>query len=146
MKLIIKDIIMLTAQNIPGDFVEIIITEILDAQTWHDYQDLVWNTLEHSLHKRYFLLNVTDLESVDPNIIKEFGTARHLKHPLLGCIVMLGSTSLQNFLLKMTETKAARTQGATGVLIQTDRAHALTLLEKRRELNEEIERIQQRAG
>lgn len=138
---------MLRVQNLPGDIIEIIITDVFDAQMWHDYQDLVWNTLEQSLHRRYFLLNVTDLESVDPNIIKEFGTARHLKHPLLGCIVMLGSTSLQNFLLKMTETKAAKTQGATGVLIQTDRAHALTLLEQRRQLNDEIERIQQqRAG
>lgn len=124
---------MLKLNELPDGIVEIVVEGEFGPDAWKAYQDMVWDYLETHDEKCYFLLNAGSTVRVDPVILKEFGTARHLTHPRLGLIALLGTNALQQFILKLTENTAKQQNRAQGLRIHTNRDAALDVLQKHKQ-------------
>lgn len=110
----------------------------LDAEVWRDYKAKIYEYLEGSEEKVYILTDLSKVEGIDPNILGEFGHAPHLVHPKLGFIVLLGGTSFQQFITKITEGNALRAQRAEKLRVHYEREIATEWLLARRELDQAL--------
>jgi hypothetical protein len=130
---------MLTHQELPDGIVEIIHTGDLDAEDWQKYQDLVLEILDSHTEKVYILSNFSGSRQFQKNLISQFGTARHLTHPHLGMLTLLGGNALQNFLAKLTELRAAKAHRDSALRIHADRDRALEVLRHYRDIVRQTE-------
>lgn len=126
---------MITVHFIPNDLIEVVLSDAVGAAEWQEYQDTIWNLLEEREERGYILANFLHATKFSPELLSQFGTARHLKHPRLGLIVLLGGTPLVNFALKFTEHNAAKSQAGANLRIHKDRDAAIKVLLDRRELD-----------
>jgi hypothetical protein len=126
---------MITVHFLPNDFIEVVMSDDINAEQWQEYQDTIWNLLEEREERGYILANFLHATKFSPDLLSQFGTARHLKHPRLGLIVLLGGSPLVNFALKFTEHNASKSGADIHLRIHKDREAALKVLIDRRELD-----------
>jgi len=101
---------------------------------WIEYQELVLEQLNLANHKLYILSNLSELTSFESKIVKEVGTAKHLTHPNLGFIVMVGGNKLMNFLLQVTENRAQQERSHERMRVLKNYDKALQTLNQQREM------------
>lgn len=98
-------------------------------EMWQQYQEMILKLLEDSEKQLYILSDFQEMQSFDPEIASEVGTAKHLSHPKLGMIVLLGGNTLSNFILVLTENRATRTKKSDTLRIHKDYDRALEILQ-----------------
>jgi hypothetical protein len=130
---------MIKVNFLPDDLIEICVEDTIDDAEWQNYQDTIWNILEEREEKSYVIANFLNATKFSPALLSEFGTGRHLKHPRLGFIVLIGGNPLVNFALTYTEHNASNAP----LRIHNDRDAALEFLRMRRQFDIEVNKMRE---
>ena len=125
---------MFDVKQLDKQIIEIYYKGEVSYDTWVSYQDRLLEELDKVDHKLYILSNFSDITLFDPKIAKEVGTAKHLTHPNLGLIVLLGGNVLMNFILQLTANRAQKEEKSTRVRIHKDYKRALEALTHQRNI------------
>ncbi|HEX2908485.1 MAG TPA: hypothetical protein VHO69_16555 [Phototrophicaceae bacterium] len=112
----------------PG-IIEVIYAGEFTLQDWAEYQELMLEQLNQSSGKLYILTNFLQTTRLDKEILPLVGSAKHLTHPNLGLIVLLGGNAFQNFILLLTENRAMKEEKGSRLRIHRDYDRALEMLE-----------------
>jgi hypothetical protein len=104
---------------------------------WQEYQRLQLELLENSDKRLYILSDFSNMESFDTKITSEVGTAKHLSHPNLGLIVLLGGSTLGNFIIMLTEHRASKQEKNDVLRVHKDYNRALEALRHHRDIQRE---------
>lgn len=95
---------------------------------WQEYKALMMELLDAAEGKICILSNFSKSVSFDKHLVKEVGTAKHLGHPNLGFLILLGGNSLHNFVFSLTESRAMQENKNIKMKIERDRQRALDTL------------------
>lgn len=98
--------------------------EFFSVEDWREYQRIMLEILDAAEGRTYILTDFSKTQSFDPKIAGEFGGAKHLTHPRLGMLVLLGGNTLMNFALKVTEGRAQREGRNKRLRLHKDRERA----------------------
>jgi len=119
---------MFTIKQLDEQIIEVYDSGALTYDDWGQYQKVMLDELNRVDHKLYILSNFADITHFDTKIAREAGTAKHLIHPNLGLIVLLGGSVLMNFILQITENRAQQEQKSTRLRIHKDYDRAIDAL------------------
>lgn len=98
------------------------------ADDWQEYQRLMIQVLDEASGKIGILSNFIKTESIDNQLIKDVGTAKHLSHPNLGFLMLLPGQPLHNLVLSLAESRAVQENKDLKMRIERDRDKALDTL------------------
>ncbi len=93
---------------------------VFTVADWQEYQRLMLEQLDQTEQPLYILSDFRQTTSFHTEIIREVGTARHLIHPKLGLIVLLGGSSLTSFVLLLTEARALKENQSEKLRVHRD--------------------------
>lgn len=97
-------------------------------ENWQEYQRVLLDLLDNSETNLYILSDFRKSTLFEPAIVAEAGTAKHLKHEKLGLIVLLGGDPLKNFVLAITENRAAQEKQSERLRIHYEYDRAMEAL------------------
>jgi hypothetical protein len=95
---------------------------------WQEYQAAMLKLLDEASGKICILSNFTNTLSVDSQLIKDVGTAKHLAHQNLGFIVFLAGQPFHKMILSLAESRAMQENKDLKLRIERDREKALDTL------------------
>jgi hypothetical protein len=95
---------------------------------WHEYQKLMQQLLDEASGKICILSNFTNTLSVDSQLIKDVGTAKHLGHQNLGFLMLLPGQPFHKLFMTLAESRAMKANKDLKVRIERDREKALDTL------------------
>lgn len=128
---------MLKLEILPDGIVQVTHSGAFMVEDWRAYQEMLLEHLDSSDSPQYILTDFSQTARFDSGIVKEAGTARHLTHPNLGLIVLLGGNALHKFILQLTENRASKDNRGTKLRVQADRNRAIEMLHHFRSISEE---------
>lgn len=126
---------MFEVKTLDSGIIEVIHEGEFTIQNWRDYQETLLEMLDASSETLYILSNFSGTTIFAKEIVPEVGTARHLSHPRLGLIVLLGGNALQNFILALTEHRAQKQESSSRLRVHKDYDRAVEVLEYQRSID-----------
>jgi hypothetical protein len=98
------------------------------AEDWEEYKVLMTKCLDEADGKICILSDFSKTPSFDAHLVKDVSTAKHLSHPNLGFLMLLGGNSLHNFIFSLASSRAMQENKDLKLRIERDREKALDTL------------------
>lgn len=119
---------MFEVKTVGDQIIEIYGSGEATFENWQEYQQIMIHELHNATQTLYMLSNFSDITLFDSKIAKEVGKAKHLVHPNLGMLVLVGGNVLINFALQLAQNQAKQNDNASHLQVYKDYDQALKFL------------------